>query len=129
MPILNTRTRGLETPHDIKAFVVKSLDADKAFDITTIPLDEQNGIADYMVIASGTSSRHVGALAEKLKERLESRGVANVRVEGLGQSDWVVIDAGDVVVHVFRPEVRAFYNIEKMWGAPQAFTTGTSAYA
>lgn len=73
-----------------------------------------------MIIASGTSSRHVSALANKLKERLHVRGVAEVRIEGLGQSDWVAIDAGDVIIHVFRPEVRAFYNMEKMWGM---FTT------
>ena len=94
------------------------MDADKAFEIVTIELDEQAALADYMVIASGTSSRHVSALAEKLKERLEIRGVKDVRLEGVAQSDWVAIDAGDVIVHLFRPEVRAFYNIEKMWAMP-----------
>jgi ribosome-associated protein len=83
-----------------------------------------------MVIASGTSTRHVSALAIKLRERLEARGHKSVRIEGLAQSDWVVLDAGDVVVHIFRPEVRSFYNIEKMWGAPQIkATTGSHAYA
>jgi ribosome-associated protein len=95
----------------------------------TINLDEQNGIADYMIIATGTSTRHVSALAQKLKERLEGRGHKGVRIEGLSQSDWVVIDAGDVVVHIFRPEVRSFYNIEKMWGAPAFAKTGGHAYA
>jgi ribosome-associated protein len=70
-----------------------------------------------MIIASGTSSRHVSALAKKLRERLEIRGVKGMRIEGMDQSDWVAIDAGDIIVHLFRPEVRAFYNIEKMWGA------------
>ncbi len=70
-----------------------------------------------MVIASGTSSRHVNALAKKLKDKLSIRGVKNLRVDGLAQSDWVVIDAGDVIIHLFRPEVRSFYNMEKMWGA------------
>lgn len=70
-----------------------------------------------MIVATGTSSRHVNALAKKLRERLEIRGVKNIRLEGVEQSDWVVMDAGDVIVHLFRPEVRAFYNIEKMWGA------------
>ena len=70
-----------------------------------------------MIIASGTSSRHVSAIAEKLKDRLNIRGIKNVRAEGLTNSDWVVLDAGDVIVHLFRPEVRAFYNMEKMWGA------------
>ena len=68
-----------------------------------------------MIIASGTSSRHVHALADKLKERLHAKGVKNIRTEGLSQSDWVVMDAGDVIIHLFRPEVREFYNIEKMW--------------
>ncbi len=74
-----------------------------------------------MIIASGTSSRHVSALASKLKDRLAARGVKNVMIEGLEQSDWVAIDAGDIVVHLFRPEVRSFYNMEKMWGAFQPF--------
>mgnify|MGYP001415507458 CR=1 FL=1 len=70
-----------------------------------------------MIIASGTSSRHVSALAEKLKDRLSTRGVKNIIIEGLSQSDWVAMDCGDIIVHLFRPEVRAFYNMEKMWGA------------
>lgn len=86
-------------------------------DITTIELDDQTALADYMIIACGSSSRHVSALAEKLKQRLEARGLRQIRVEGLEQSDWVVIDAGDALIHLFRPEVRSFYNIEKMWGA------------
>ncbi len=69
-----------------------------------------------MIIASGTSTRHVGALAQKLRDRLEHRGVKDIRIEGMANSDWVVLDAGDVIVHIFRPEVRSFYNIEKMWG-------------
>ena len=68
-----------------------------------------------MIIASGTSSRHVAALAEKLKERLHARGTDEVIIEGIAQSDWVVVDAGDVIIHLFRPEVRSFYNLEKMW--------------
>jgi ribosome-associated protein len=95
----------------------------------TINLDEQSGIADYMVIASGTSTRHVSALATKLKERLEARGHKHVRIEGISQSDWVIVDAGDVVVHLFRPEVRAFYNIEKMWGAPLYLAADNQVYA
>lgn len=91
------------------------MDADKALDIVTIDLEGQSPLADYMIIASGTSSRHVGALAQKLRDRLESRGTS-VRLEGMTQSDWVILDAGDVILHLFRPEVRSFYNIEKMWG-------------
>ncbi len=74
-------------------------------------------LADYMIIASGTSSRHVSALAKNIKDRLNIRGIKDVHLEGLAQSDWVAIDAGDVIVHIFRPEVRAFYNMEKMWGS------------
>lgn len=105
----------------MKALIEQSLDADKAADIVTIDLDEQTGLADYMIVASGTSSRHVHALADKLKHRLEMQGVKNLRIEGAAQSDWIVIDAGDIIVHLFRPEVREFYNIEKMWGPFQPF--------
>lgn len=97
------------------------MDADKAEDIVTVDLNDQAAIADYIIVASGTSSRHVSAMASKLKERLEIRGVKGIRIEGMSQSDWVAIDAGDIIVHLFRPEVREFYNIEKMWGAFQGF--------
>lgn len=105
------------SPYETKIFIEQSLDADKAMDISTIDLNGQSPLADYMIIASGTSSRHVTALAEKLRDRLAMRGVANIRTEGLGQSDWVVVDAGDVIIHIFRPELREFYNIEKMWNS------------
>lgn len=95
--------------------VEQSLDSDKATDILTIDLDDQSALADHMVIATGTSSRHVAALAQKLKERLEGRGIKSVKIEGLTQADWVVVDAGDIIVHLFRSEVRGFYNLEKMW--------------
>ena len=109
------------TPDEVKTLIEQSLDADKAVDIVTIDLKDQTAVADYMVVASGTSSRHVSALAEKLKSRLEIKGVRGIRMEGVAQSDWVAIDAGDVIVHLFRPEVRDFYNIEKMWGGFQSF--------
>lgn len=105
------------------------MDADKASDIVTIELNEESALADYMIIASGTSSRHVSALAQKLKDRLNIRGIKEVRVEGLASSDWVVIDAGDVIVHIFRPEVRAFYNMEKMWGMYQTPSSGEKIQA
>lgn len=104
-------------PSEVREFIEKSLDADKAFDILTIDLQDQTSLADYMIIASGTSSRHVSAVAQKLKDRLNVRGVKEIRIEGADNSDWVVMDAGDVIIHLFRPEVREFYNIEKMWGA------------
>ena len=113
--ILKTYHKGLESPEQLKALIEESLDADKAEDITTIDLKGQTPIADYMVVASGTSSRQVGALAERLQERLKALGVQDIRIEGKDQCNWVILDAGDVIVHLFRPEVREFYNIEKMW--------------
>ena len=77
----------------------------------------KTSLADVMVVASGRSQRHVGAIAEKLIERLKEEGVRDTRVEGMPLCDWVLIDAGDVIVHVFRPEAREFYNLEKMWGS------------
>lgn len=97
--------------------IVKSLDQDKAEDIVTIDLAGKSSFADYMVIATGRSTRQVAAMAEHLKERIKASGIKQVHAEGLPQADWVLIDAGDVVAHLFRPEVRAFYNLEKMWAA------------
>jgi len=101
--------------------VLKTLDADKAENIVAIALKDKSPMADYMVVASGRSARHVAAIAEHLTERLHKTGLRS-KVEGLPQGDWVLVDALDVIVHVFRPEVRAFYNLEKMWGedAPAA---------
>jgi ribosome-associated protein len=95
--------------------VIKSLDSDKAIEIEIIDLRGQTSLADFMVIASGTSSRHISAIAEKLEDRLKAAGVKDIHMEGLKNSDWVVVDAGDVIIHLFRPEVRSFYGIEKMW--------------
>jgi ribosome-associated protein len=89
----------------------------KAEDIVTIDLTGKSSIADVMVVASGRSNRHVASVADHVVKDVEKAGVARVRVEGLQQADWVLIDAGDVVVHVFRPEIRAHYNLEKMWSA------------
>jgi ribosome-associated protein len=97
------------------ALILARLDDDKAADAITIDLKGKTTLADYMVVASGRSHRHVGAIAEHLLEALRKSGVNGARVEGLPHCDWVVIDAGDVIVHVFRPEVRTFYNLEKMW--------------
>lgn len=115
MTIQKETTRRALSPEKAKTLIEKSLDADKALDIVTIPLKEASALADYIIVASGTSTRHVSALAEKVREKLEKAGQKHVRIEGLGQSDWVVLDAGDIIVHIFRPEVRAFYNLEKMW--------------
>jgi ribosome-associated protein len=95
--------------------ILAGLDDMKAEDTTTIDLRDKSSISDYMVVASGRSNRHVGAVADHLLQDLGKSGVSGVRVEGMPHCDWVLIDAGDVIVHVFRPEVRAFYNLEKMW--------------
>jgi len=96
---------------------VDALEDAKAEDIVVIGLSGKTEIADFMVVASGRSQRHVGAIAERVRERLKASGGPVPAVEGLPQSDWVLIDGGDVIVHLFRPEVRAFYNLEKMWAA------------
>jgi ribosome-associated protein len=95
--------------------VLAQLDDAKAEDTCSIDLAGKTPIADYMVVTSGRSNRQVGAIADRLLKALGAAGVAGVRVEGMPYCDWVLIDAGDVIVHVFRPEVRAFYNLEKMW--------------
>lgn len=97
--------------------VKTTLEASKALDVVTIDLAGKSDIADYMVIASGNSGRQVSTMAEKLVQIAKDHGVKGVRPEGLGQADWVLLDAGDIIVHLFRPEVRAFYNLEKMWTA------------
>ena len=101
--------------------VLARIDALKAEDTVTIDLTGKSSIADFMVVTSGRSHRQVGAVADHLVKDLAAAGVRGVRVEGLPHCDWVLIDAGDVIVHVFRPEVRAFYDLEKMWahGRPQ----------
>lgn len=91
------------------------MDDDKAQALTVIDLAGKSSIADYMVIASGTSSRQVAAMADHLVEKLKGAS-SDVSMDGQSQGDWVLIDAGDIIVHLFRPEVRAFYNLEKMWG-------------
>ena len=97
--------------------VETSLADDKAIDPVTIDLAGKTSFADLMVIATGSSQRHIATMAEHLLERLKRAGLAGVRAEGTGQSDWVLIDAGDVIVHLFKDEVRHFYDLEKLWGA------------
>ena len=104
-----------EASQKLLDLVLKSLDTDKAEDIIAIDLSNKSPMADYMVVASGRSNRHVAAIAEHLSVELKKHGHRG-RAEGLPQGDWVLIDAMDIIVHVFRPEVRAFYNLEKMWG-------------
>ena len=101
--------------------VLASIDDMKAEDTVTIDLAGKSSIADHMVVTSGRSNRQVGAIADRVIEDLHKAGLKNVRVEGMPHCDWVLIDAADVIVHVFRPEVRAFYQLEKMWaGGPKA---------
>ena len=99
----------------LHALVMQQLDDDQAQDIVSIDLEGKSSMADHMVVASGRSTRQVAAIAQKLAEKIKQDGHGPVRLEGLPAADWVVIDAGDVVVHLFRPEVRSFYNIERMW--------------
>lgn len=95
--------------------VLAQLDDDRAQEIVSIPLEGKSSIADHMVIASGRSTRQVASMAQKLAEEIKKAGFGHVRIEGLPAADWVLVDAGDVVVHLFRPEVRTFYNLERMW--------------
>ncbi len=107
-----------ETPaRSAVEIILATLDEAKAEDITAIDITGKTSLADHMVVASGRSHRHVGAIADQVLKDLKENGYGNARVEGLPQCDWVLIDAGDVIVHVFRPEVRSFYNIEKMWSS------------
>jgi ribosome-associated protein len=99
----------------LHALVLRSLDDDQAVEIVSIPLTGKSSIADHMVIASGRSTRQVASMAQKLTERIKQELGRNVRIEGLPVADWVLIDAEDVIVHLFRPEVRSFYNLERMW--------------
>ena len=98
--------------------VLASLEDSKAENIVSIDIQGKSSLGDYMVIASGRSHRHVSAVADHLLKALKDAGLGMARVEGLASADWVLIDSGDIIVHVFRPEVREFYNLEKMWQAP-----------
>ena len=100
--------------------VLQSLDDDQAIETVTIPLAGKTSIADHMVIASGRSTRQVASMATKLADRIKAETGKVARIEGLPTADWVLIDAGDVIVHLFRPEVRSFYNLERMWAFGEA---------
>lgn len=104
----------------MESLVLETLDDDKAEDVIAVDLRGKSSVTDVMVIASGRSQRHVGALADHLLRALKEAGHGSARVEGLASCDWVLIDAGDVVIHLFRPEVRSFYNLEKMWSVEPA---------
>ena len=102
----------VETLHKL---ILESLEDDQAVETVSIPLAGKSAIADHMVIASGRSTRQVASMAQKLQEKIKQQCGRIARVEGLPNADWVLIDAGDVIVHLFRPEVRSFYNLERMW--------------
>jgi ribosome-associated protein len=125
-PAASTQPVDVEALHNL---VMKSLDDDQAVEVVTIPLAGKSSIADHMVIASGRSSRQVASMANKLAEKIKKEFGRRVRIEGLPVADWVLIDADDVIVHLFRPEVRTFYNLERMWAfgdesAPKAAAPG-----
>ena len=115
--IIGTGTATRTSSHDLLRLIEASLADDKAIDPVIIDLTGKTSFADVMVIATGSSQRHIATMAEHLLERLKRAGHAGVRAEGMGQSDWVLIDAGDVIVHLFKDEVRHFYDLEKLWGA------------
>jgi ribosome-associated protein len=110
--------RGNDTAAKALKLVLESLDDSKAENVIPINITGKSALGDYMVVVSGRSNRHVTAIAEHLIDDLKAGGMGHVRVEGLETGDWILIDAGDIIVHVFRPEIREFYNIEKMWAAP-----------
>ncbi len=103
--------------------VLACLDDAKAEEVISINIEGKSALADYMVIASGRSNRHVAAISDQIVSALKDAGFGNARIEGMPSADWVLIDANDVIVHVFRPEVRSFYNLEKMWQAPDLDAT------
>ena len=110
--VRSSDAEGVAALHDL---VLSSLDDDQAVETVSIPLAGKSSIADYMVVASGKSTRQVASMAHKLAEKIKAKFGQTPRIEGLPNADWVLIDAGDVIVHLFRPEVRSFYNLERMW--------------
>lgn len=119
----DTHTSDTQNIESLKQLVVDTLDMNKGEEIVAIDLRDKSTIADYMVVASGTSSRHAAALAHKIMDELAKQFPGRkARVEGMAEADWVLLDMGDVIVHIFRPEVRNFYSIEKMWSATSVVT-------
>ncbi len=113
---------------NLLAVATASLEDDKAVDETVIDLSGKSTMADFIVIASGRSQRQVGAMADHLVEKLKAAGVRSVLTEGQPQCDWVLVDAGDIVIHLFRPEVRDFYKLEKLWGPSVAASASQAAF-
>ncbi|MEI7931598.1 MAG: ribosome silencing factor [Alphaproteobacteria bacterium] len=115
------------TAATLEKLVLAKLDDDKAEDVVSIDLTDKSSMADRMIVASGRSHRHVGALADHLLRALKDAGFGRARVEGMPHNDWVLIDAGDLIVHLFRPEVRQFYNIEKIWAVDSRHRTADAS--
>jgi ribosome-associated protein len=113
--IIASKIKSQLAPDDLLTLIQESLDGDKAGDIVVIDLSGKSSIADYMVIASGQSTRQVGAMTDHLVRKFKENGLRGAKVEGQPRNDWVLVDAGDVIVHLFRPEVREFYQLEKLW--------------
>ena len=105
----------MEKVYDLKNKILKILDNNKAIDVVSIELEGKSTIADYMIVASGTSSRHIQALSEQGLEQFKKSGIINCKIEGTGSLDWKLIDGIDLIVHIFNPEKRKFYELEKMW--------------
>ena len=105
----------MEKIFDLKKIIINTLDSNKALDIVSINLENKSSMADHLIIASGTSSRHMQALSETVLEKFKSNGILNCKIEGGNSNDWKLIDGIDVVVHIFNPEKRKFYDLEKMW--------------
>jgi len=100
---------------DLKSVIIDTLDLNKAQDIVTIDLKDKSSMADYMIIASGTSSRHIHSLSEQVLEKLKDNGIKNSKIEGKESSEWKLVDGIDLIVHIFHPEKRKFYELEKIW--------------
>jgi ribosome-associated protein len=116
------RSSDADSVATLHRIVLQSLDDDQAADTISIPLEGKSSIADHMIIASGRSTRQVASMASKLADKIKGETGRSPRIEGLPTADWVLIDAGDVIVHLFRPEVRSFYNLERMWSFGDAPT-------
>jgi len=117
LDILNSTLSALDAD-SLKRLIESSLDDDKAENVVTVDLAGKSSFADYMIVASGRSQRHVTTLADKLADRLKEYGLSPMSIEGKETGDWVLVDCGDIVVHLFKPETRDMYQLEKMWSAP-----------
>ncbi len=128
MKAITADGRSSADPRDLLQIVLDSLDADKAIDVAVIELQGKTTLADFMVVATGTSRRHILAMAEKLRDRLKKAGFGAIEAEGLEEASWVLLDAGDVIVHLFRAETRALYDIERLWSVapPRRLAGGAS---